>query len=155
MSDTTGLKARLKSDLTEAMRAKDKLRVGTLRMVLTSINKAEVAGTEHHDLTDDEVLKVVAKEAKTRRETAQEYADAGRPELAEQELAEHSVLEAYLPAQLTDDELAGIVEEAVTETGATSMKEMGQVMKTANAKVAGRADGGRVAAAVKARLQQG
>lgn len=148
MTDTT-LKARLQHDLHDSMRAKDKVRSGTLRMVLTSITNAEVAGDEARELDDDEVLKVVAKEAKKRKEASSAYRDANRPELADTEDAELAILEAYLPAQLGDDELRAIVERAVASTGATGMPQMGQVMKAAQGEVAGRADGGRVAAVVR------
>ena len=148
MTDTT-LKARLQHDLHDSMRARDKVRSGTLRMALTSITNAEVAGDEARELTDDEVLKVLAKEAKKRKEASAAYIDAGRPELAATEEAELAVLEAYLPAQLGDEELRAIVSRAVEVTGATGMPQMGPVMKAAQAEVAGRADGGRVAAVVK------
>lgn len=151
MTETT-LKATVQSDLHTAMRERDPLRAGTLRMALTAITNEEVSGKAARELTDDEVLKVLAKEAKKRKEAATAYADAGRPELAEKEEAEKAVLEAYLPAQLSDEELGGLVAQAVAETGATGMPQMGQVMKAAQALVAGRADGGRVAAAVKAAL---
>jgi hypothetical protein len=146
------LKAMVQNDLTAAMRERDQLRVGTLRMALTAITTEEVAGNASRELSDDEVLKVLAKEAKKRKEASAAYAGAGRPELAAQEDAELLILEAYLPAQLSDDELAAIATRAVAQTGATGMAQMGQVMKAAQAEVAGRADGGRVAAAVKAAL---
>jgi hypothetical protein len=146
------LKATVQNDLTAAMRQRDQLRVGTLRMALTAITTEEVAGNASRELSDDEVLKVLAKEAKKRKEASAAYAGAGRPELAAQEDAELLILEAYLPAQLSDDELAAIATRAVAQTGATGMAQMGQVMKAAQAEVAGRADGGRVAAAVKAAL---
>jgi uncharacterized protein YqeY len=148
MTDTT-LKEQIQHDLHDAMRARDKVRSGTLRMTLTSITNAEVAGDEARELSDDEVLKVVAKEAKKRKEASAAYTDANRPELAAVEEAELVVLEAYLPAQLDDDELRAIVARAVESTGATGMPQMGLVMKAAQAEVAGRADGGRVAAVVK------
>ena len=151
MTQTT-LKARLQHDLHDSMRARDKVRSGTLRMVLTAITNAEVAGDEARELSDDEVLKVVAKEAKKRKEASAAYRDAKRPELADTEDAELVVLEEYLPAQLGDDELREIVERAVASTGATGMPQMGLVMKTAQTEVAGRADGGRVAAIVRAVL---
>ena len=146
------LKATVQSDLHDAMRARDKVRSGALRMALTSITNEEVAGKEARQLSDDEVLKVLVKEAKKRKEAATAYRDAGHPDRAEAEEAELAVLEAYLPAQLDDAELEALVAQAVTETGATGMPQMGQVMKAAQALVAGRADGGRVAAAVKAAL---
>ena len=154
MTDTT-LKARLQHDLHDAMRARDKVRSGTLRMVLTSITNAEVAGDEARELSDDEVLKVVAKEAKKRKEASAAYRDASRPELAETEEAELVVLEDYLPAQLGDHELRAIVERAVASTGATGMPQMGLVMKAAQIEVAGRADGGRVAGVVRQVLAAG
>jgi uncharacterized protein len=148
MTDAS-LKAQLQHDLHDAIKARDKVRSGTLRMTLTSITNAEVAGDEARELSDDEVLKVVAKEAKKRKESSTAYTAAGRPELAAVEDAELVVLEAYLPAQLGDDELRAIVERAVASTGATGMPQLGLVMKAAQAEVAGRADGGRVAAVVK------
>ena len=147
--NATSLKAQLQRDLHDAMRAKDKVRAGTLRMALTAVTTAEVAGDEARELGDDEVLRVLAKEAKKRREAADAFAAAGRPELAQAEEAELAVLEGYLPAQLGDDDLLAVVERAVTQTGASSMRDMGTVMKAAQAEVAGRADGGRVAAIVK------
>lgn len=150
---TQSLKAQVQADLHDAMRAQDKTRAGTLRMVLTAITTAEVAGAEHRDLDDDEVLKVIAKEAKKRQEAAGAYTDAGRSELAAQEEAEFAILETYLPKQLDDAALRDLVAAAIEQTGATGMQHMGQVMKAAQGAVAGRADGGRVAALVKAALQ--
>ena len=151
MSDKS-LKATVQDDLTSAIRGRDQVRAGTLRLALTAITNEEVSGTSARELTDDEVLKVLAKEAKKRKEAAAAYTDANRPELAAKEEAEYAVLETYLPAQLSDAELEQIVAAAVEETGATGMPQMGQVMKAAQARVAGRADGGRVAAVVKAAL---
>lgn len=148
MSDT-GLKARLQHDLHDAIRARDKVRSGTLRMALTSITTAEVAGDVARELGDDEVLRVIAKEAKKRREAAAAFSGAGRHELAATEEAELAVLEDYLPAQLGDDELRVIAARAVAATGATGLPQLGLVMRAAQAEVAGRADGGRVAAVVK------
>jgi uncharacterized protein YqeY len=145
----TTLKDQLHADLTDAMRARDSVRAGTLRMVLTAITTEEVSGTEHHDLTDDDVLKVVTKEAKKRREASAAYRDAGRAELADKEDAELALLEAYLPKQLSDEELTALVREAVAASGATGMPQMGLAMKAAQQAVAGRAEGGRVAAIVK------
>jgi uncharacterized protein YqeY len=124
-------------------------------MVLTAITTEEVAGKESRELTQDDVLTVVAKEAKKRKEAATAYADASRPELADRELAELAILDTYLPAQLSDAELETIVAEAIATTGASSMAQMGQVMKAAQGAVAGRADGGRVAAVVKTALAKG
>lgn len=146
------LKSTIQDDLHTAMRARDKVRAGTLRMVLTAITTAEVAGTQVKRLTDDEVLQVLAKEAKKRKESASAFTDAGRPELAEREEAELVVLATYLPAQLNDDEIDAIAADAVLKTGASGMQQMGQVMKATQAAVARRADGGRVAAAVKRAL---
>jgi uncharacterized protein YqeY len=143
------LKEQLQSDLTAAMRARDQVGAATLRMALTAVTTEEVSGTEHRELTDDDVLKVLVKEAKKRREAAAAYTGAGRAELAAQEAAELAVLEGYLPQQLTDEELDGIVREAVASSGATGMPQMGLAMKAANAAVAGRAEGGRVAAVVR------
>lgn len=143
------LKQTLHTDLTAAMKAREKVRAATLRMTLSAITNAEVAGDQVKELSDDEVLKVVTKEAKKRREAAKAYDDAGRGELADKERAELGVLEAYLPAQLGDDELQALVADAIAETGASGMAGMGQVMKAVQPKVAGRAEGGRVAAAVK------
>uniref|UniRef100_A0AAU2V7I6 GatB/YqeY domain-containing protein n=1 Tax=Streptomyces sp. NBC_00003 TaxID=2903608 RepID=A0AAU2V7I6_9ACTN len=148
----TTLKARLKDDLTTAIKARDELRSSTLRLTLTAVAKEEVAGTAARELSDDEVLKVIAKEAKKRREAAEAFDKGGRAESAARELAEGEILDAYLPKQLSDDELAAIVTAAVEEAkaaGAEGPRAMGAVMKIVNPKVAGLADGGRVAAAVK------
>jgi uncharacterized protein len=154
MTDTSAstLKSTLHADLNAAMRQRDQVRTGTLRMVLTAVTNEEVSGTSARELSDDEVLKVVVKEAKKRREAATAYADAGRPELADKEVAELGVLEGYLPAQLSDDELEALVAQAVQSTGATGIGQMGAVMKATQPLVAGRAEGGRVAAAVKKAL---
>ena len=149
---TSQLKSTLRSDLHTSMREQDKIRSETLRMALTALTNEEVSGTTARELSDDEVLKVLAKEAKKRREAATAYHEANRPELAAKEEAELVILEAYLPAQLSDAELEALVGQALTETGATGMTQMGQVMKAAGALVAGRADGGRVAAIVKSAL---
>ncbi len=154
MTDTSAptLKSTLHADLNAAMRQRDQVRTGTLRMVLTAVTNEEVSGTSARELSDDEVLKVVVKEAKKRREAATAYTEAGRPELAEQEVSELAVLEGYLPAQLSDEELEALVAQAVSSTGATGMGQMGQVMKATQPLVAGRAEGGRVAAAVRRAL---
>ncbi|MHA6628284.1 GatB/YqeY domain-containing protein [Pseudonocardia sichuanensis] len=151
------LKERLRADLTAAMKAKDELVKATLRMTLTAIGTAEVAGDEARELSDDEVLAIIRREAKKRAESAEAFANAGRDELAAQERAEGEVLARYLPAQLSDDELDAIAREAVEQTAAElgerpGQRQMGQVMKKATAAAAGRADGRRVAAAVKALL---
>ena len=149
MSD---LKQQISTDLTTAMKARDKVTSSTLRMVMTAIQNAQVAGDAAKELTDDEVLAVITKEGKKRRDAIAEYEKAGRAELAAAEQAELQVLEAYLPQQLSDAELESLVAQAVAEAGATEKSQMGQAMKAAQAKVAGRAEGGRVAAAVKKHL---
>jgi uncharacterized protein YqeY len=149
------LKDQLQSDLTAAMKAQDELVRATLRMVLTALGNEEVAGATARELTDDEELKVVAREAKKRREAAEAFQSGGATDRAARELAEEGVIAAYLPAQLSDEELVALVAEAVAETGASGPQAMGQVMKAVNPKVAGRAEGGRVAAAVKAALATG
>ncbi len=145
------LKLKISADLKEAMKAKDKTRVGAIRMLLAAIQTEETEGTKH-ELTDDEVLKIIAREIKKRRESAEIYTQNNREDLAETELAEVAVLEDYQPEQLSDEEVAQLIDAAVTETGATSMKEMGQVMKLATEKAAGRADGKRLSTAVRERL---
>ena len=145
------LKAQLRADLKTAMKAKEKERTGPIRMLLAAIQTAETEGTKH-EVDDAEILKIIAREVKKRRESAEIYATNGRQELADAELREAEILEAYQPAQLTDEEVDALVEEAVAEVGAESMAQMGQVMKAANAKAAGRVDGKRLSTAVKARL---
>ncbi|MFC0039649.1 GatB/YqeY domain-containing protein [Actinomadura rayongensis] len=149
MSD---LKARLETDLSAAMKARDELRTRTLRMALTAVKNEEVAGKRARELSDDDVVKVLAREAKKRREAATAFADAGRAEQAQAERDEGGVLDAYLPAQLDDTELTALVADAIAETGASGPRGIGQVMKVVNPKVAGRAEGGRVAAEVKRQL---
>jgi uncharacterized protein len=146
------LKEQLRDDMVAAMKSKDELRLATLRMALSAITTEEVAGKAARELSDDEVVKVVAREAKKRREAAEAFDGAGRAELADRERAEGAVLETYLPAQLSDDEIAGFVREAIAATGATDPKAMGQVMKEVQPRIAGRADGSRVAAEVKRQL---
>ena len=146
------LEQRLHDDLTAAIRSREEVTAATLRMALTAVKNEAVSGTEARELSDADVVAVLGREAKKRREAATAYDEANRPELAERERAELAVLEGYLPAQLGDDELAALVAEAIAETGADSPKQMGQVMKVLTPRVAGRADGGRVAAAVKAAL---
>lgn len=146
------LKEQLRADLTTSMKARDEVRTRTLRMALTSISNEEVSGNSARDLTDDEVLKILGREAKRRREAAAAFADAGRAEQAAAERAEEAVLTAYLPAQLSDEELAALVAAAIAETGASGPAGIGQVMKAATPKVAGRAEGSRVAAQVRSQL---
>jgi uncharacterized protein len=155
MSDAPStLKERLRSDLTEAIKDRDKLRSGTIRMVLTAITEAEVAGSEAIELSDQQVLDVVIREAKKRREAEAAYADAGRSELAEKERAESDVLAHYLPQQLTHDEIAAVVADAIASTGAAElgMKGMGKVMAQVTPRTKGKADGRVVAAEVRSQL---
>jgi uncharacterized protein len=155
MAGMAELKQRLRTDLTASMKARDALRTRTLRMALTSVTNEEVAGAEVRELSDDEVMTVLVREAKKRKDAAEAFEAAGRAEQAAAERAEGEVLAAYLPAQLSDDELAGIVDAAIEETGASGMSAMGQVMKVVRPRVGDRAEGGRVAAEVKRRLAEG
>lgn len=146
------LKEQLRADLTTAMKARDELTSSTLRMVLTAITNEEVAGKQARQLSDDDIVKVLTREAKKRREAKDAYTQAGRAELAAREQAELAVIETYLPQQLTDDEVDALVREAIAETGAAGPQAMGQVMKALAPKVAGRADGAKVAAEVRRQL---
>ena len=146
------LKDRLHADLTAAMKAQDELTRATLRMVLTAIGNEEVAGASARALSDDEELKIVAREGKKRREAAEAFEGGGAHDRAARELAEEKVIAAYLPQQLSDQELTALVREAVAESGASGPQGIGQVMKAVAPKIAGRAEGGRVAAAVRAAL---
>jgi uncharacterized protein YqeY len=151
------LKTRLRSDLTDAMKAKDKLRTATLRMLLAAIQTEEVSGKQARELSDAEVLKVLAKESKKRGESAEIYTQNGRGELAANEHAEARVIDEYLPTPLTGAELADVADTAIAQVAEQigerpSMKQMGQVMKAATAIAEGKADGARISAAVKARL---
>ncbi len=145
----SALKDRLNDDLRTAMRARDELTTSTLRLALAAVRTAEVAGKQARELSDDDVLAVLVKEAKKRREAATAFADAGRAEQAAKEAAEGDIIERYLPAQLGDAELAEIVAGALAAAGTTAM---GPAMKAAQAAVAGRAEGGRVAAEVRRQL---
>ena len=146
------LKERLRADLNAAMRARDQVRMRTLRMALTSITTEEVAGASARELSDSEIMKVLTREARKRREAAEAFGAAGRDEQAAAERAEGEVLAGYLPAQLSDDELTALVSAAIAETGASGMPGLGQVMKVLTPRVAGRADGARVAAEVRRQL---
>jgi uncharacterized protein YqeY len=150
----SALKDQLHSDLTASMKARDALRTSTLRMVLTAITNAEVAGKEVRELSDDDVLTVLGSEAKKRREAAEAFAEGDRPELAEKERAEAAILADYLPAQLTAEEIAVIVSAAVASADAAGqgMRAMGKVMGIVSPQVKGKADGGVVAAEVKRQL---
>ena len=149
------LKEQLHSDLTDGMRARDELRTATLRMALTAITNEEVAGKVARELSDDEVVTVLQHEAKKRRESAEAYDSADRPELADRERAELGVLDVYLPAAMADEALAAIVASAVAEAraaGAEGPRAIGAVMKLVTPQVAGQAEGGRVAAEVRRQL---
>jgi uncharacterized protein YqeY len=148
----SSLKDRLNADLTAAMKARDELVTATLRMALTAVRMEEVAGKTARSLSDQEVLAVLAREAKKRREAAEAFMAGGRAELAERERAEGVVLDRYLPAQLGDEDLADVVRKALAETGVTDVKQLGKAMKAAQAEVAGRAEGGRVAAEVRRQI---
>jgi uncharacterized protein len=145
---------RIETDLRTAMKARDKPRTSALRMAIAALkNRATADGLSPQGRLDDEVVqKVLATEVKRRREAAAAYHQAGRAEQAAGEEAEAAVYEAYLPAQLPDADLEGLVDDAIAEVGASGPRDMGQVMKVAMVKVAGRADGSRVSALVKARL---
>lgn len=143
------LKERLRSDLGAAMKCRDELTTATLRMVLTAVTTEEVAGKSARELSDEEVVRVLQREAKKRRESAEAYQQAERPQLAERERAEGEVIDRYLPAQLSDDELSALVREAVA---AAPAKNIGAVMKLVQPKVAGRADGRRVSDEVRRQL---
>lgn len=148
------LKEQLRADLTTAIKARDELRSGTLRMVLTAVTNAEVAGKQARELTDDDVVGVLTSEAKKRREAATAFADGGRPDSAAKERAEAEVIAAYLPEQLGDEEVAAIVAAAVEQAGAAGegMRAMGKVMGLVQPQVKGRADGAAVAAEVRRQL---
>jgi uncharacterized protein YqeY len=150
----SALKDRLRADLTTAIKARDELRSSTLRMVLTAVTNAEVAGKEARELTDEDVLGVLTSEGKKRREAAEAFEQAGRTEQAAKERAEFDVLSDYLPEQLGADEIAALVTEAIDATGAREegMRAMGKVMGALQPKIKGRADGGAVAAEVRKQL---
>ena len=153
----TELKDRLRSDLTSAMKSQDKLRTATLRMVLAAIQTEEVAGKQARELTDADIIKVLSREAKKRSESAEIYTQNGRGELAAEEHAEARIIDEYLPAPLTEAELADVVDTAIAQVAEDlgerpTVRQMGQVMKAATAIAAGKADGSRLSAAVKERL---
>ena len=137
--------------MTDAMRSRDQVRLRTLRMALASITNEEVSGAAH-ELSDEDIIKVLTREAKKRREAAEAFAAAGRDDQAEAERAEGDVLAGYLPAPLSDEELASLVTAAIAETGAAGMPGLGKVMKAVTPQVAGRADGARVAGEVRRQL---
>lgn len=149
-----GIKENLRNDLTEAIRSRDELASGTIRMVLTAITNEEVSGKSARELSDAEVITVLSREAKKRREAAEAFDLGDRPEKAALERAESEVIAKYLPAQLSDAELHEMIRAAIAETGASGPAGMGLVMKVLSPKIAGKADGGVVSAAVKAALAQ-
>lgn len=149
------LAEQLQADLTTAMKNREELVVSVLRLAIAAVREAAVAGESARELTDDEVIAVISKEAKRREEAATAFTDGGRPERAERELAERDVLGRYLPAPLTDDELTALVDQVLAEGGFDGPSQMGPAMKAVNARVAGRAEGRTVAALVKARLAGG
>jgi len=149
------LKEKLQNDLTVAMRARDEVRSGTIRMVLTAIKNEEVAGKEARELSDAEVITVLSREAKKRREAAEAYDQAGAADRAANEKAEGSIIAEYLPAQLSEQEIKDLIAAAIAETGASGPQQMGLVMKSIQPKIAGKADGGVVSSLVKAALSGG
>jgi hypothetical protein len=149
------LKEKLQSDLTASMRARDELRSGTIRMVLTAIKNEEVSGKEARELSDSEVITVLSREAKKRREAAEAYEQAGAKDRAANEQAEGVIIAEYLPARLGEAEIKDLIAAAIAETGAAGPQQMGLVMKSIQPKIAGRADGGLVSSLVKAALSGG
>ena len=147
------LRDQIGDEMRASMKARDPVRTSTLRLLMTAMKNAQVE--RGHELEDDEVVEVIGREAKRRRESIDAYTAANRQDLADKEAAELAILESYLPAQLGSDELAALVDEAIAEVGATDAKAMGQVMKAVMPKVKGRADGGAVSAMVKQRLGAG
>jgi uncharacterized protein YqeY len=154
MAFMSALKDRLRADLTAAIKARDEVRSSTLRMVLTAITNAEVAGKEHRELSDDDIVGVLSTEAKKRREAATAFEDGGRSEMAAKEKAEAAVLADYLPEQLSAEDVSAIVASAIEQVGAAGegMKAMGKVMGVVQPQTRGRADGGAVAAEVRRQL---
>ena len=150
-----GLKERLQGDLTEAIRSRDELRSGTIRMVLTAITNEEVSGKSARVLDDSEIITVLSREAKKRREAADAFIDSGHADRSQRETDEGKVITEYLPEQLSEDEVKKIIADAIAETGASGPAGMGVVMKAIQPKVAGKADGGTVSGLVKAALTGG
>lgn len=149
------LKEKLQSDLTAAMRARDEVRSSTIRMVMTAIKNEEVSGKEARELSDAEVITVLSREAKKRREAAEAFEQAGANDRAANEKAEGAIIAEYLPAQLSETEIKDLIAAAIAETGAATPQQMGLVMKVIQPKIAGKADGGVVSALVKAALTGG
>lgn len=148
------LTEQIQADLTTAMKARDKEATAALRGIVAAIRNARVAQGQTGDLTDEQTVELLGREAKKRTEAAEAFANAGRQEQAEKEQAELAVIRRYLPAQLGDDELRAIVDDAITATGASAPGDMGQVMSAVMPQVKGRADGKRVSALVRDRLQR-
>ncbi len=142
----------MQQDLTEAMKARDQLRVATLRMAIAAVKEEAVSGKESRELTDTDVEQVLRTQVKRRDEAAEAFQAAGRDEQAQRELDERAILSAYLPEEMTDDDLDALVTEALASGGFTESSQMGQAMKTVMAAVAGRAEGKRVSAMVKTKL---
>jgi uncharacterized protein YqeY len=149
-----GLKEKLQSDLTDAIRSRSEVKSGTIRMLLAAITTEEVSGKSARVLTDSEIVTVLSREAKKRREAVEAYVAAKRSDLADKEKAEGDVIAEYLPAQLSEDEIKKMIADAITETGAAGPAGMGLVMKVLSPKIAGKADGGLVSGLVKAALGQ-
>lgn len=147
-----GLAERIQQDLTAAMKARDSHTVGTLRMVLAAVKNARVASGQSGEVTDEQTLELLTREAKKRNEAAEAYDAADRPELAEKERDELAVIRGYLPEQLDEDTLRGFVDEAIAETGASGPGDLGKVMSAVMPKVKGRADGKAINALVRERL---
>ena len=147
-----GLKEKLQTDLTQAIRSRDELQSGTIRMLLAAITNEEVAGKAAKVLSDAEIITVLSREAKKRREAVEAYTQAKRDDLANKEKAEAAVIAQYLPKQLSEDEIKKLIQEAIASTGAVGPSGMGLVMKQLQPKIAGKADGGLVSALVKAAL---
>jgi uncharacterized protein YqeY len=149
-----GLKEKLQSDLTEAIRGRVEVKSGTIRMLLSAITNEEVSGKTARVLSDAEIITVLSREAKKRREAVDAYIAAKRTDLADKEKAEGEVIAEYLPAQLSEDEIKKMIADAIAETGAAGPAGMGLVMKVLSPKIAGKADGGLVSGLVKAALGQ-
>jgi uncharacterized protein YqeY len=147
-----GLKETLQGDLTESIRSRTELKSGTIRMVLTAITNEEVSGKSARVLTDEEIITVLSREAKKRREASEAFEAASRPDRAETEKLEGQIIAGYLPIQLTTAELNAIIAEAISQTGASGPAGMGLVMKILSPQIAGKADGGTVSGLVKAAL---
>jgi uncharacterized protein YqeY len=148
------IKETLQADLTNAIRSRNEIVSGTIRMVLTAITNEEVSGKEARTLTDAEIITVLSREAKKRREAAEAFADAGRADKAALEKAEGEVIAKYLPEQMSEDEIKKLIDAAIAQTGASGPADMGKVMGVIKSQVAGKADGGTVSGLVKAALNK-